>query len=145
MFHELGGRGRSIETEGFSCLNDNTTLLCDPRWWVGRKFLAFGVKNRLTLVISPYFNMEIWGIVYKLLATVCPRWSGFRGTNTRVNNIWNMELAETTLISFNIILVFYQFCLGIEADKFLSWVFKDLLNFNFKWPNLSIWFLPTEN
>lgn len=43
-----------------------------------------------------------------------------------------MELAETTLISFNIILVFYQFCLGIEADKFLSWVFKDLLNFNFK-------------
>lgn len=43
-----------------------------------------------------------------------------------------MELAETTLISLNIILAFCQFCLGIEADKFLSWVFKDLLNFNFK-------------
>lgn len=43
-----------------------------------------------------------------------------------------MELAETTLISFNIILAFYQFYLGIEADKFFSWVFKDLLNFSFK-------------
>ena len=52
-----------------------------------------------------------------------------------------MELAETTLISFNIILAFYQFYLGIEADKFFSWVFKDLLNFSFKWPNLSGFYL----